>query len=392
MTDSTWTDPESELLERIRDRLGGESEGEDEDTTAVLATLVDVEGSAYRRPGAKMLFDADGGGTGAITAGCLEDELQRAATEVRETGQPRLVSYDLREDGESDVWGLGVGCNGRLEILLEPLAESLRPAVTAFDEGRDVAICTVLADDGPLECGDRAYYHPDERGGRFDADSDPADWPTDALDRPARELVERGRGDRLERTLDGRRLEVFVDGFVAPPELLICGAGHDVAPVVELAAAEFRVTVVGFRGAVDLTERFPEADRTVTTSPARLRDALELDDRTYAVVMSHNVVDDRLAVDELLRSPAPYVGLLGPRERFEEMRAAFGAEGRQFTTGELERLYTPIGLDLGSGSPYGIAHSIVAEVLAVANDREPGHLSARDGPIHERVDVADGRE
>ncbi len=395
MTDNTWTVPEPELLERVRERLEGESRQENEGATAVLATLVDVEGNAYRRPGAKLLFDADGEGIGAITAGCLEDELRTAAATVRETGRPRLVSYDLREGEESasDVWGLGVGCNGRLEILLEPLAESLRPAVTAFDEGRDVAVCTVLADDGPLERGDRASYYPDagERNGRFDVlDGDPADWPTDALERPARDLVDRGRGTRLERTLEsGRQLEVFVDGLAAQPELVVCGTGHDVAPVVELAAAEFRVTVVGFRGAVDLDERFPDADRTVTTSPARLRDALELDDRTHAVVMTHNFVDDRLAVDELLRSPAPYVGLLGPRERFEEMRAAFEREGRQFAASELERLYTPIGLDLGSGSPYGIAHSIVAEVLAVANGRDPGHLSARDGPIHERIDATD---
>ena len=103
--------------------------------------------------------------------------------------------------------------------------------------------------------------------------------------------------------------------------------------------------------------------------------------------MTHNFVDDRLAVETLLRSDAPYVGLMGPRERFDEMLEAFDDEGTTFSEAELASLYTPVGLDLGGGSPYQIAHSIVGEALAVSNDRTPGHLRQRDGTIHDRVDV-----
>ncbi|WP_436925255.1 XdhC family protein [Halosimplex amylolyticum] len=382
MTQDNWSVPETEVVQRIRDRL-------DADGTDVLATVVDVDGNAYRRPGAKMLLDEGGAGVGAITAGCLEDELVRVGERVRETGRPELVTYDLMEDDEDDVWGLGVGCNGVIEVLLEPLTDASRPAVEAFFDGRDVAVVTVLdGGDSGFEQGDRAYYYPDS--GAFDAPagSDSAAWPTEALSGPAGELAERGRAAALTVGHGSTELDVFVDGLAAPTELVVFGTGHDVGPVTELAAKnDFRVTVVGFRGAVDLGDRFPAADRTVTTSPARVAEDLALDDRTHAVVMTHNFVDDRLTVESLLDAGVPYVGLMGPRERFEEMQEAFAEEGRTFDEETLSSLYTPAGLDVGGGSPYQIAHSIVAEALAVSNGRTPGHLQAREGPIHERVDV-----
>jgi len=389
MTRSNWSVPETEVVQSIRERLDERAAGAD-GPPDVLATVVGVEGNAYRRPGAKMVLSADGEGVGAITAGCLEEDLVSVADRIRDTGRPEVVTYDLMED-DDDVWGLGVGCNGVIDVLVEPLTESYRPAVEAFREGRDVAALTVLdGGGGPLADGDRAYYRPDDGTLRTPAGDPATDWP-DSLSDPAGALADRGRGDTF--VVDdgaGGTVEVFVDGIAAPTELVVFGTGHDVGPVTELAARnDFRVTVVGFRGAVDLADRFPEADRTVTTSPANVDGALTLDERTHAVVMTHNFVDDRLVVESLLDAGVAYVGLMGPRERFEEMLEEFDAEGRSLDESELEPLYTPVGLDLGGGSPYQIAHSIVAEVLAVANDRRPDHLKAREGPIHERVDVGD---
>ncbi|GAB7010673.1 XdhC family protein [Halorubrum trueperi] len=385
MSESNWSVPETEVVQRVHDRL-------DADGTDVLATIVDVEGNAYRRPGAKMLLDHDGAGVGSITAGCIEDDLLAAAETVRETGRPARVTYDLMEDDTDDVWGLGVGCNGVIDILLEPLDETYRPAVEAFADGRDIAVLTVVSDDdatGWGRLGDRAYYHPGEGRVRRPDGSAADRWPAEALAGPAADLAERGSADVVSVAgPDGEISEVFVDGIAAPADLVVFGTGHDVGPVVELAERnDFRVTVVGFRGAVDLAERFPEAHRTVTTSPGALDDALDVDERTHAVVMTHNFVDDRIAVETLLRSPAPYVGLMGPRERFEEMREAFDDEGTAFDESDLASLYTPVGLDLGGGSPYQIAHSIVGEVLAVSNDRSPRHLREREEHIHDRVDV-----
>lgn len=178
---------------------------------------------------------------------------------------------------------------------------------------------------------------------------------------------------------------VFIEGVQPPPRLVVLGSGHDVGPVVELGVKNgFRVEVVGFRGAIDLESRFPTADEHVSTAPAAVTEASEPDERTYAVVMTHNFVDDRLALEALLESDAPYIGMMGPRERFTELLEAINADGETVSELDLERVYAPIGVDLGAGSPYGIATSIISEVMAVHNDREPEHLTDREGPIHER--------
>jgi xanthine dehydrogenase accessory factor len=400
MSTSDWSVPETEVLAAAREAL-------DAGRPAVLATIVDVHGSAYRRPGAKMVVPAEGGGVGSITAGCLEDEVLALAADVLEEGRPRVETFDLT--GEEDVWGLGVGCNGVIDILLEPLDADYRPTLDAVESGTNVAVCTVLESDrSEIELGDRVYVAPDAGDGGVSSGNggdgaddafDPASgvWPTwlaDELREPAARLAADGQSRTLAVGGEVGSATAFVDGLAAPPELVVCGTGHDVGPVVELAKqADFRVTVVGFRGASATADRFPAANAVRSTSPGDLREAYDFDADTYAVVMTHNFVDDRLAVDELLRTPVPYVGLMGPRERFGEMREAFTEEGREFAGSELDRLYTPAGLDLGGETPYAIAHSIVAELLAVHNDRTPRHLREREGRIHERVAVsADGGE
>jgi xanthine dehydrogenase accessory factor len=144
------------------------------------------------------------------------------------------------------------------------------------------------------------------------------------------------------------------------------------------------VTVASFRGAAATEDRFPSADRVLSTSPADLRDTLAFDTDTYAVVMTHNFVDDRIALEELLATPVEYIGMLGPRKRFEEIEAAIADDGRTVSEADRDRIYAPAGLDLGGDTPFHIAQSIVAEVTAVHHDRDPHHLTDRDGPIHVR--------
>jgi xanthine dehydrogenase accessory factor len=131
---------------------------------------------------------------------------------------------------------------------------------------------------------------------------------------------------------------------------------------------------------------FPEADAVTTGHPSSLPDSVRADERTYAVVMTHNLVDDRLALETLLReTDVPYVGLMGPCERFEEIRNELDRNGAPLTQSEFDRVSTPVGLDLGAGEPVEIGLSIVSEVLAVSNGRGGGRLRDRNGPIHTRV-------
>ncbi|MFB6354720.1 MAG: XdhC family protein [Halobacteriales archaeon] len=374
MDEPDWGRPEADVLAHLRDLVERGERG-------VLATVIGVEGSAYRRPGAKMVVEEDGGGSGHITAGCLEDEVFELAEAVLEAGEPRVETYDLM-DGGDDIWGLGVGCNGIIDILIEPIDGSLSPALEALDADRPVAVLTALTGDAPL--GARAFYLP---GQGVTAGADFPDWLAEAAAGPAEAALESGASETVPVETDAGRAELFVDSLEPAPDLVVFGSGHDVAPVVELAKRNgFSVTVVGYRGAADLEARFPAADETVATAPSRVGEAVELDG-AHCVVMTHNFVDDRLTLAELVDAEVPYIGLMGPHERFAEMLEEFEAEGRTFGETELEPVYTPIGLDLGGGSPYQIATSIVAEVLAVHNGRQPGHLREREDPIHDRVSV-----
>ena len=360
---SEWSVPERKLMATIRERL-------DADEEAMLATVVDVRGSAYRRPGAKMVVSPTGIGVGAITAGCLEDEVRQLADGVLDGGGCRLETFDLI--GDDDVWGFGVGCNGILDVFLEPLDEGMRPAVEAYERGEATTVATVVAsDDERVAVGDRAY-------------SDGFDDLPDAIGEAIR-AADMDRSRVLEVETEQGTVSVFADRIVPPADLVVIGTGHDVGPVVDLALnVDFNVTVVSYRGADHAVERFPDADRVLSTSPRSLTDDVTFDEDTYVVVMSHNFVDDRFTLGELLSTDVPYVGLMGPEERFEEMLEAFDEEGEQFSEDELSVVYTPIGLDLGGGAPYQIAHSIVAEALAVRNDRHGSHLRGVEGHVHRR--------
>jgi len=375
MSTSDWNLPETDVFDQIRTAL-------DEGTPAVLATVTAVEGSAYRRPGAKMLLRPDGEGVGSITAGCLEDEVRALAEEVLTDGVPRVETWDLT--GDDDVWGFGVGCNGVITVLLEPLDDSYREVVDSRLAGDAIGVATVVGGESDASVGDRVYYRPDEGFVGGDVDEE----VLVELSQRMRDLLDSGAGETVAVGGDEEAVEVFLDGIRPPPKLVVFGSGHDVEPVAELAKlSDFRVTVVSFRGSRADAEQFPRADDVVSSSPREVTDLVAWDENTYAVVMSHNFVDDRLTLEQLLETPAPYIGLMGPRKRFEEMREALDEEGRTLTDEERERIYTPVGLNLGADTPYQIALSIVSEVLAVARDRQPRHLTRHEGPIHDRADV-----
>ena len=196
------------------------------------------------------------------------------------------------------------------------------------------------------------------------------DDDTDFSFDPLREVVAPLLADGTSETVVVDDVSIFVDSHRSPDDLVVVGTGNDVRPIIELGTmADFRVTVVGFRGATATPDRFPNAADVHSTSPARIRNTLDFDANTYVVVATHNFVDDRIVVDELLRTKVPYIGLMGPHERFEEMLDDFKTEGKTFSSDELTRLFTPVGLDLGGGSPYQIALSIVSEIVAVRNDQ-----------------------
>ena len=375
-----WGATTLELFERLATALADGDAAE-----LAVATVVAVDGSAYRRPGAKMLVDADGTTLGGITAGCLEGPLVDVAADVLAAGEPRIETFDLTDDG--DGWGLGLGCEGIVDVLVEPVDECWREPVAAYHDGDPRTLVTAL--DGAETAlgedlaGARSVVRPDgtvvECNGR-------AEVPAEILDRVADHARARAEDGSWSRhtvsTADGD-VELLVDGVRPADRLLVFGGQPDVRPVTRLAReVGFHVTVATARGAQAEESAFPRADRVVATHPTDLGDVV--DERTHVVVMSHNFVDDRLALKALLETDAPYIGLMGPRERFRRLRDDLRDEGVTLSATDRERIASPVGLDLGGGEPVEIALSVVSEALAASNGRAGGRLRDREGPIHDR--------
>ncbi|WP_232702246.1 XdhC family protein [Halobacterium wangiae] len=377
-SDDPWSVTDRDLHDRLRSLR-------DADATAAVATVVDVEGSAYRRPGAKLLAPDDDDALGAITAGCLEGPVAELAADARQTAASAVETFDLMDD---DEWGLGLGCNGIIDVLVEPLDDSYDPLLAALADREPATVLTVVeSDDETVPVGARTVVTADGPRTGDDRPGLPADVLNELRDASA-DARESGSSGAVTVERAAGDLRVFVDGVEPAPDLLLFGAQNDVHAVARFGAeAGFRVTVASARGARASEDAFPHAHRVVGTHPSDVDEVVEAPERTYAVLMSHNLIDDQLVLETLLReTEVPYVGLMGPRERFEEIRDAVAEEGTTFTPGELDRVSTPVGLDLGDGSPTGIALSVVAEALAVANDAAGGRLREQSGPIHPRTD------
>lgn len=361
------------------------------DRLAAVATVTDVEGSAYRRPGAKLVVSASGESTGAVTSGCLEDTVADLAETVVDTGTPRTRQFDLTGDGE--VWGTGLGCNGVIDLLVEPVDRSFGVAVDELDANRRVVLLTAVASTDPaVDVGDRTTLTVgtgDDTARAPEVGRARPGLPDAVLDRLADEvdvIRDAGQSGTVTVETDDGTVAVFVDTLDPAPHLLVFGAQRDVAPVARFAnAVGFRVHVVTGRGGNADPTRVPAAHEVLSTRAPDLADAVDAPGLTYAVLMSHNFVDDRLALASLLETDVPYVGLMGPRSRFEEMREAFAEEGDSLDEQSLARVATPVGLDLGGDHPEQIALSVVSEVLAVHNGRTGGRLTKRPGPVHPRI-------
>ncbi|MDR7495683.1 MAG: XdhC family protein [Armatimonadota bacterium] len=350
-----------------------------------LATIIGVRGSTYRRAGAHLLISPSGRQAGNISGGCLEGDVAVVGAEVLASGVPRLMLYDLTADDDA-VWGLGLGCNGAIEVFVEPARGDdpfWRAARAALASEGAVAVVTVVErDGGPV--GARALVWPD---GRREGTLGEAALDAEA-DRLARQAMRELRTAVHPVTVRGRAARLFVEVLHPPYRLVVCGAGHDAIPVVRLAGQlGWRVLVVDRREAFLTAERFPGATFVRTEFPDAGR-MVPTDAHTFVLVMTHNYIHDRNLLRAFLPTPAAYLGMLGPRARTEKILRELAAEGVVISPERRRQIYGPVGLDIGSETPEEIALAALAEILAVARGRPGGLLRDRRGPIHEALDQA----
>jgi xanthine dehydrogenase accessory factor len=350
-----------------------------------LATIVAVRGSTYRRPGARLLVPEQGELIGNISGGCLENDVADVARIVMHEGMARVVSFDLTADDEA-VWGWGLGCNGAIELFVEPAEKAAEVAGAlrmALEEERPISMVTVLDSSVPgVDQGNRLVVRPD--GSAEGSLGDPA------LDTEAKasavELLSEERSEICTFPGPSGEAKAFIEVLEPPLRLLVCGAGHDAAPLVRAAdGLGWRPIVMDDRGEFLNRERFPEAARFVRLDrPEEVAKVAPIDERTFVVVMTHNFLRDKDYVRSLLGSPARFIAMLGPGARTERLMTELREEGAAIRDEDVERIHGPAGLDVGAEGPEEIAAAIVAEIVAVKRGREGGFLKHRRGPIHDR--------
>lgn len=348
-----------------------------------LATVVATEGSSYRRPGARMLLGPNKTRTGAISGGCLEEDMIAHLEGVMATGSAKTLIYDTTQENDL-VWGVGLGCNGKVTLLLESL--SLKPDFLTFarhvvDELRvGCVLATIYACDDPRHLGTRlaiAATGPDWMSNL------PARWQS-TVETSARAALAEGRSRSLAFDQLPDRPSVFFEYIAPTPQLVILGAGDDAQPLARFAQAlGWRVTIADPRPAFATHTRFPTAHAVLVLQPEAITRAVPLDPHTFAVVMTHHYVHDLPFLRELIHQPIAYLGLLGPKKRAHRLLDEIRQQGHALPPDALARLHAPVGLDLGGDAPEAVALSMLAEMQAVLHARDAAPLRLRNRPIHE---------
>lgn len=342
----------------------------------VLATIVHTVGSTYRKSGAQMLLAADGSTAGLLSGGCLEADLMERARKVLDTGEAVIVEYDTRSSDDL-IWGIGLGCEGAMRILLTRLhADNDYQPFAYVDQCRREHIAAgfalVTASDNPaFRLGD-AYWAENKLPATVES----------ALESAAR------RSHRAERTAASVQADgatFLVIPIELPLRLLVLGAGPDAMPLVEIAALMgWQVTVLDHRPAYAVGERFPRAHRVAVNPADALSQAIGSVHFDAAVVMSHHLTSDASYLSALADSSIPYIGLLGPAPRRARLLGDIGDKAH----GLGDRLHGPIGLDIGANSPETIALAIVSEIQAVLAGRHGGSFNSPSSAMGAYADAS----
>jgi xanthine dehydrogenase accessory factor len=348
----------------------------------VLATVVRITGSSYGGVGTRMVARIDGTTVGIVSGGCLESDLAEHARDVERRGQPRVVTYDTRADDETS-WGLGLGCNGLIDVLLEPLAPAQAGAVGRLLEqalsARAPGVMVTVISSADRQSGARAGAHA-----LFSDETvvTTGEWgDRSILDEARRHLASALSSGRRGLVAELEGCELAFEIIRPAVQLVICGTGPDVAPLARMGVeAGWSVTVVDHRPLIEEhVKRFFGATVIECSDPDDLPSAVSITSSTAAVVMSHHYPRDLGYVRALLATDAGYIGVLGPRARSERM---LGEMSEEETASAGERMFAPIGLDIGGDGPESIALSIMAEVSAVLSGRSGSHLRNKGAPLH----------
>ncbi len=339
-----------------------------------LVTVVKVEGSSYRRPGARMLVTEDGETTGAISGGCLEGDALRKARYAMVQQQSKLEIYDTTDD-EDNKLGVQLGCNGIVYLLFEPVRKDvpnnpIHIIRQIIQQRKDAVIITSFnVNRNAIQKGTCGYTSGDHSyfGEEITA------------------LIPGCKATLQQRVSAVHKIgeESVLYQFIPPAiQLIIVGAGNDVQPLVEMSALlGWKIIIVDGRPNYATRHRFPKATEIKVLPSTELVRAFTIDAQTAFVLMTHNYHYDLVVLQQLLQTDCLYIGVLGPKKKLFKMIDELTGNGLTVET-KLKNIYGPVGLDIGSETSEEIALSVAAEIKAVFAERNGTSLRDKPAGIH----------
>lgn len=364
-------------MKEIKDILNAYKAAVQEGKKTALATVVKVEGSSYRRPGARMLITDDGHLTGAISGGCLEGDALRKALSAIVQQENKLITYDTTDDDDVS-FGVQLGCNGIVHILFEPIKinEHNNPIhlLEKLENNREQGILvTLFSLNHSEQTGTSLLY---QKGKLYSK-----------IESSLKENILKDVSASLENKSStfkcypeaGYDIEAFIE-FIPPPiQLVIAGAGNDVLPLVKISAVlGWEIIIADGRQSHANIQRFPKADKILVIKPEKLLSQISVDEHTAFVLMTHNYNYDLALLDDLLKIDVPYIGVLGPKKKLNRMLDELRIDSEE----KISHVHGPVGLDIGAETAEEIAIAIIAEIKAIFTNSTGAALKEKTSPIH----------
>ena len=375
-------------MKEIKDIIRSFDEAQQQGKQTALATVVHLDGSSYRRPGARMLITDEGQLTGAISGGCLEGDALRKALLVMSQQRSMLVTYDTMDEDDAK-FGIGLGCNGIIQVLIEPInpGEPDNPIqlLRIVAEKREKAVVVTL-----FSLENKKDTQPGTRLLLKENYQQERNTPLkEILVKDGMNTLREGRSVFRTYQTESQSLTAFIELVEPAVSLIAIGAGNDVVPLIAMAEIlGWETTVIDGRPAYAKKERFVPSCQVLVSKPENVISQIEIDNRTVFVLMTHNYNYDMAMLQQLLIKNVIYVGMLGPKKKLDRILGELRDQGASFTEEQLASVHSPVGLDIGAETSEEIALSILSEIKAVLSGKQGLSLHSNTGSIHSRSELA----
>lgn len=353
-----------------------------EGQTAALATVINVEGSSYRRTGARMLMFENGTWKGGISGGCLEKDVLKNAKLVMLEGKARTIRYDTNEDSPNNI-GIGLGCNGVIDVLISPLKRDhernpLEVLKSCTESRESNLLVTVVKNESSIDWAEGEMFCAEALGDNLKLSPN----LTRQIRKDIHSVLAKGKTQIIDYQFDTKENFSLLYEILPPNiQLVLVGNNYDIYPMSDLATVlGWKISVVA--NPMKLDKSIFKTAKILPSQNGQLP-AIETDGYTAVILMSHDYNTDLKNLKYFLHSMAGYIGILGPRKRGDKLFNDLKKENITATDEQFNRVFTPTGLDIGANAPEEIAMSILSEIRAFFAKRDGGYLRNRLGRIHE---------